>query len=175
MLLRAQITREGSLRRERGLRMRGWTGCGRIFSDAPCASDSRDRRAAGYAAGIAGARGRSRHGRLQRDVLLAAWRASSFPGTEHGASFPRGRHGVPSWRVGAHDGVQHEVRATAHGLRFARIVSAGSNVGGSVARSPASITLRQFAFSRRQSVRWILRWSFSTTAQLASSATAEKN
>jgi hypothetical protein len=109
------------------------TACGRIFGDAPCASYSRDCRIAGYSGGLAGARGRFRHGRLQRDVLLAAWRASSFSGAEHGASFPRGRHGVPSWRVGAHDGVQHEVRATAHGLRPARAVSAGSCIRGEIA------------------------------------------
>ena len=53
-----------------------------LSRDAPRASYSRDCRAAGNAAGFAGARGGAGHAGLQWHVLLAAWLASSCASTE---------------------------------------------------------------------------------------------
>jgi hypothetical protein len=148
--------------------------CGRIFGDAPCAGYSRDRRAAGNAAGVAGPHCRARHARLQRHVLPAA-PLTSFPRTKYGASIPTGRNGLPPRRRWTHDGVQHEIRRTAHGLRSCVAIPAGKNVRACVARLPESVACCQLAAFRRQFVRRIPRWSFSTAAQLTSSTEAEKN
>jgi hypothetical protein len=149
-------------------------GCGRVFGDASDPSYSRDCRAAGNAVGFAGSRGGTRHAGLQWHVLPATWRASSCAGAEVFAGASERRYGVPSWRSGAHDGVQHEFRGTTHGLRPAGAVSAGADVCARVYCRAENFAFRQFAVPCWQFVRRIPRWSFSTSAQLASSARTEK-